>query len=187
MAKRIWKTSPDSGTYRSLDNPAVHPRDDLAMLELFRGGMPVGDRWDPPEYGLFEDPGDSLKPIGDFLGFGGAPFLVVNSRALALLHPTVKDDLVEVLPLRSTLGELAVLNIGLVDCLDHSSSKLSYFSSGGIMSIDVYSFIYKRIQRKHIFRLPEEPMSGIFVDDAFKTIVEENRLEGLIFRGLSQV
>jgi hypothetical protein len=178
----IWKIIAASDTYRSLtwvDSSVSN----FQLIEAFKGGGPIADSWVPRAVHLFVYEGEEAKPLGDFPSlFGGVP-PVFSKRAIEILNPLIADS-TEILPLMGLEGEFSVVNvIDVVDCLDHQRSEYIRFeSSGRIMHIEHYVFKKDYLKNKHIFRIPEEVVSAVFVSDAFKTLVEQNRLEGLIFK-----
>ena len=185
MSHSIWRVISDGNTYRSLDNPSVNPGVFLDLNDMLRDGKAIGETWDPPELYLYDEPGEESKPISNFPCFSG--FFVIDKRALENLYPVIESSIIEILPLPSSIEDLSVLNIEMLDCIDHSRSQFKHFSSGRIMRVEKYAFVQRNLIDKHIFRLPEESFTKVFVDDEFKTIVEENELHGLLFYPLDQV
>ncbi len=185
MSRSIYYVLPDGNTYRSLCNFSVDPGVFLDLGELFRDGNAIGDAWDPPEVYLYEEAGEDAKPISQFPSLAG--FFVIDRTALDILYPIIEPTVIEVLPLPSVIEGLSVLNIEKVDCIDHSKAQFEYFSSGRIMRVQRFAFIQEKLNGKHIFRLNEEGYSKVFVDDVFKTAVEENGLHGLLFFALDQI
>ena len=171
---------PDPDTYRSLvifDTPVAG----WEIQEQFRSGESVVDSWTPIPVRLFEEEGEEPKPLGDFPSlFAGVP-PVFSKKALDVLTPLIGDS-IEALPLAGVGDDFCVINVEVVDCLDQQRSKYERFeSSGRIAYITRYVFRENCLENKHIFRIPELPLSAVFVSDAFKALVEVNDLQGLIF------
>lgn len=182
MNKAVWRIVPASNMYRSLSQ-VDFPGNYLELLEAFKSGGPIDDLWVPLSVHLFEDAGEEAKPLGDFPSlFAGVP-PVFSKRAIKVLNPLIGDS-IEVLPLVGLEGNFSVINvIDVIDCLDRQRSEYVRFeNSEKIMYIEHYVFQEDCVENKHIFRIPEEIVSAVFVSDAFKTLVEQNRLEGLIFK-----
>jgi hypothetical protein len=140
----------------------------------------VGEKWSPPRLQLFVDDGEADKPEGDFPSFGGVVPLLASKSALELLQPLIERD-VEVLDIHADFGDYFALNVLSRECLDREASVLKRFRDGGIMAVEAYAFLPKAVENAHVFRIPEEIMSCVFVDEAFKTAVEEGGLKGLLF------
>ncbi len=126
---------------------------------------------------------------GDFFALDGCLHFVVNEKALHHLLPLIGGD-VEYLPvidIDNPTMKLYVINIlEISDCLDHEQSNIEYFDDGKRVMMIRVPIIFKPncIGNTHIFRLKDVPALRIFVSDAFKKIVEENKLSGLEFYSL---
>ena len=125
----MWYVIRDSDTYRSFQNTATDGS--LGLLERFRIGDALGDAWDPPVLRLYDEAGEEAKPISHFPGCAG--FFVIDRFALNALYPIIEPTIIEILPLPSPVGDLSVLNLKKVDCIDHSRAQFKYFKSGRIM------------------------------------------------------
>jgi hypothetical protein len=176
----IWTIIPDSNKYRKLETFNT-PTDDWELCEGFESGGSMVDSWIPIPVRLFEYKGEETKPLGDFPSvFAGVP-PVFSKRSLKVLDPLIGDS-IEALPLVGVGDDFSVINVKVIDCLDHQRSRYVRFeNSERIMYIEHYAFKESRLENKHIFRIPEVILSAVFVSDAFKALVEENDLQGLIF------
>jgi len=109
---------------------------------------------------------------------------VWDTKARQCLEPLV-GDCVELLPLEceETGGSplWAVNVIRVVDCLDHSQSKINYFRSGNIAGIARYVFKPGCLEGQHLFRMPEHNYGWVIASDTFKNRVEGCGLTGLVF------
>ncbi len=125
---------------------------------------------------------DPRHKKGDFPSL--CPFLVFSSRARKVLQPLI-GNYVEFLPLKleGDLEQYAIIKIKQrTDCLDYSRAEVKRFShSGRVMRVLKFAFKKGSLNNKNFFNIPEET-AGIFVSDKFKNCVEDNNLEGLIFR-----
>jgi hypothetical protein len=144
-------------------------------LEVLAGVEPVAAKWVPLTVRFHK-----MEKAGDF------PYLstdvpVFTKRALQALQPLIGQS-IEALPLECESEELyAIHALELMDCLDHSRSVVTRFPSGGIMDVEEFVFKKNCDQGKHIFRLTDAPTKYVFVSDQFKSVVEKNKLRGLIF------
>jgi hypothetical protein len=176
---------PDSNIYRSLGNTSIHPRDFINLTEQFRDGKEIGKNWNPPTVNYYNEPSENQRKIGHFPSCSS--LFVIDKKALDILYPVINTTIIEILPLPSLVGNLSVLNIAFLDCIDHSKSKFEYFSSGKIMRVEKFALVESNLANKHIFRLKEESFAKVFADDTFKMIVEDNQLDGLVFYAVEHV
>jgi hypothetical protein len=107
---------------------------------------------------------------------------IVSERTVSVLEKYLEGR-VQVLPvIYNDNDKLFVLNVtNLIDCLDHERSEIRRLSSGRVGSIDNYVFKYHLLNDAYIFKIPETPRSRIFVNDTFKSAVEEAGLIGFVF------
>jgi hypothetical protein len=107
--------------------------------------------------------------------------LVFSEKAWKILQSLIKES-VELLPLTCNSSNYNVIKvINVVDCLDYSRANVKRFqSSGRVMHIVSYAFKDEHIENRNIFQLPEP--KNVLVSQAFKDCVENEGLEGLIFR-----
>ena len=89
------------------------------------------------------------------------------------------------IPLVCEKEKLYLINvIDAVDCLDQEKSTLRRLSNGGIMEVLHYEFKNTELWKgKGIIKLSGRPVD-VFVTDAFKKLVEEHGLKGLIWKTL---
>jgi hypothetical protein len=107
---------------------------------------------------------------------------IVSRRALEILTPLI-GDAVEFLPLPAPAAEFSLVHVmEIVDCLDHTRSKVSRFSDGRVSGILHYAFDVGKLCGKHIFKIPEMADLEVFVSDTFRATVESHGLTGAIFR-----
>lgn len=173
----VWKVLYDSDVYDCvyLSDPSA----DYTYTKVFDsdkfGHQRMGDSWTPVAVAV--ERGE--KP-GDFPSLPGGIPPVFRQRALDILHPLIADN-IEALPLHCETEKLYAINVlAVADCLDHSRSQFERFPDGRIMMVDKYVFLEGCLD-KHIFRIPELKVT-IFVSDNFKMLVENSKLEGLIFK-----
>lgn len=174
----IWEIVPDSDLYDCLyladpsaDYTEIFDTDKLGHQRMRNSWVPVAVKIERKEQS------------GDFPSLPGGIPPVFRQQALDILYPLIADS-IEVLPLICETEKLYAINVlEVVDCLDHSRSRFKRFSDGGIMRVEEYVFREGCIE-KDIFRIPEVDIF-IFVSDTFKMLVEDNELEGLIFRQIA--
>jgi hypothetical protein len=187
----VWEYTEDVDNYQTV---LPENKDDNRLITIDHlHGKPFPKPWKPLSvyYPSREDlvagderalwkPGDVRR--GEFPCIGGT-VPVFTERAVNALLPLIEDN-VEVLPLACEEDKLYIINvIDVVDCLDKERSKLKRFSSGGVMRVEHYVFIKEAIRGKHMFKIPELHVA-VYVSDAFKSAVEENCLEGLLWKPL---
>lgn len=181
----IWHVRPDPDHFRSFTPSELTPSEILERKSVFNTGKSVIHDWTPIRATLFDYSGEDSKPIGDFASFGGTVPLVISKKGVDLLSPLIEKD-IEILDLQTDSGTFYLLNVFAHDCLNISKSSLRLFSSGRIMGVDKYVFKAECIENHHIFRVPQEIMSRIFVDAAFRELVYKHKLQGLNFHEISQ-
>jgi hypothetical protein len=105
---------------------------------------------------------------------------IVSQRTVGVLKEYLEGR-VQILPvIYNRNNNLFVLNVtNIIDCLNHEKSEIRRLRSGKVGSIDSYSFNLP--SDPIIFKIPETPFSAVFVDDKFKSVVEEAGLIGFKF------
>jgi hypothetical protein len=181
----LWMIRSDADRYRSFaKKKPITGQKFISLVDIFRSGEPIGERWEPIELGLFpgeegKEAQEQVRPIPDFTR--GVVVYAISAKARSILEPLIADQ-VEFLLLKTDVGLFYDMNIKRVDCLDVSRSVVIRFkSSGRVMDIEKYAFLWERIEGIHIFCIPELGATPIFVSDAFKKTVEENHLTGFVF------
>ena len=166
-AMTIYKYICDSDTYHSL---ILDKSETYNLFDQFNGTSIIKS-WISVTVHIYR-----TKLAGDF------PHLtshvpVFSQRAVDVLSPLLEGN-VEVLPIECPDYKkkrfFAIHVLELLDCLDYLRSTITRFPSGGIMFIDRYVFKPDIVQDKHIFRILEAPLKGVFVSQKFRDIVEEN-------------
>ena len=126
------------------------------------------------------------KKIGDFpcvTNYFKVPMF--SERAWSVLKPII-GDACEVLPVDHPFdGNYYIIHVmRTIDAIDVDASEVWRSSSGRIGRIYKYALKYELLDGKHIFKLPLQCGSGLYVDDVFRQAVEKNGLKGLIFKEL---
>lgn len=121
--------------------------------------------------------------MGNFLYFSGGG-LVLDHHAMIILKDLISTS-IELLPIEiiNQVGAFYLVHVlDILDCLDYEHSVLSYYeSSGRLAGILKYEFRKVCIGDRNIFALPEDSLPNLYVTDLFKSVVEENKLEGVNF------
>ena len=110
-------------------------------------------------------------------------FPVFSHRALDCLKPLIEPN-IEILSLDFDGGNYFGINVTTVlDAVDYEKSIYKTFRDGKrIMSFKKYSFIPSVVDGVPIFKITDEKVRYAFVSDAFRDIVEKNKLTGFLFR-----
>ncbi|MFM9265242.1 imm11 family protein [Tychonema sp. BBK16] len=173
---KVYYPKPDVNNYDTI--LALNEEDEILLLH-FLGDLhwyEVPEVWQPIPAEVYS----KGKP-GDFPAIVGF-HLTLSERALRILQPIMGES-VELLPVVCTTGEqyFAIRVLDVVDCLDYSRALVRrYPNSDRVMVIDSFAFKDGCISDRNIFRLPE--LNRALVSQAFKDCVENNGLEGLIFK-----
>jgi len=183
MKRLFWDVIADTDTYRVFET-LLSPEEDLDLIDILKKGIPFGEKWKLLPLRFWEgDKGymrkEKRKPVADFTQITLMPLISLRGRAV--IEPLTGNQ-VEFLPFETPVSLYYGLHVQYVDCLDAARAEAIHFkSSGRIMEVTKYAFHWDRLKNMHIFRLPELGLSRLFVSDAFKQVVEENRLTGLLF------
>jgi len=190
----IWKYKTDIEKYRDLG--FVNRADSKLFVSNFRG-KPFPQPWPsiPVYYDKeWEDPNISKAqrkfsarykdlPKGDFPSLPGS-VPVFSERALQVLEPLIRGS-VELIPLVCQEDKLYLINvIDSLDCFDRQRSVLKELPGGAFMGVDHYEIKNAQLfEGKGIVRFSGLPVD-IFVTDAFRKLVEEHDLKGLLWQPL---
>ncbi|GEM_PF-2364061 len=180
---RVWLLQVDTKNYKYLGtrNERVDIIPILDGSSRLDDWKPLNVRFDPYDF-------DNEKNIPNFISLSGFP--VCDSKTKVIIQEVVGSS-IEFLPLvyytdEDTINTETIYYIinpvEIVDCLDHNNSEFQYLKSGTISKILKYSFEPDCTNNTTIFKLKEQRRSGIYVNDDFKQIVEENNLTGLKFK-----
>lgn len=117
---------------------------------------------------------------GDFFSVFARAF-ACNSKAWNILEPLISDS-VKTLPLECDSKEFNLLKVtNIIDCLDYSKADVFRFQkTGRVLGIRKHAFKEELIMNQHFFAIPEIRFESL-VSETFKNVVEQNKLEGLIF------
>jgi hypothetical protein len=132
-----------------------------------------------------------LQRDREFLQVGDFPTLIdyfalplFSTRAWSSLEDLV-NGWCEGLPVSTDEGDELVLvhMLGMIPCLDESKSVFTRNrTTQRINSIQEYVLNEECIGSRHLFQATLEQGADVFVSDAFRAIVEESSLQGLLFK-----
>jgi hypothetical protein len=176
----VWKIFPNPDEYHALARLG-HPADSIAEWELFALPGPLKDRWIPPQVEFY-----LTQKHGDYPSYHGGHPPVFSERALNALHDYLLDCEILALDIKGDSEmDYKLVVPPIIDCLDMENSIVRQFkSSDRVMLVEKYVF-KDNCHEQHIFRIPEEPLSAVFISDVFKEAVEQNGLVGFIFKRAS--
>lgn len=170
----VYRLDPDNDHFH---NFALVDESAATIYHRFNG-TPLGSEWRPLEI-MAVDTDDELAVLGDHALLGTIP--VFSERAVTALADVLRGN-GELLPLAyARQPYLAFNTTTVVDALDASRSKVNYFTSGRVMSIDDFVFRPERVRGQTIFKIPELPRAFVFVTDDFVDRVRAAELRGFDF------
>ena len=171
---KIWQLNFEVDLY---DNLVPVPKLSVEELQTFDGRSHLS-HWSPLHLARMEP--EKGLPLSDAPGF---VFPVFSHRALDCLKPLIEPN-IEILPLDFDGGNYFGINVTTVlDAVDYEKSIYKTFRDGKrIMSFKKYSFIPSVVDGVPIFKITDEKVRYAFVSDAFRDIVEKNKLTGFLFR-----
>ena len=169
---KVWTFWPENG-YEWL-----HPIKERPLEEgyTYDGRSKIKD-WHP----FAVRPLENKDPFGDFSTMQGAP-TVISKRAAEILADLIHGQ-VELLPLIAADQEWYLLYAtNMVDAVDFSKSTVKFFpNSQRIMWIDKLVFFADKVAGNHIFKIPQDKVSSIYVSDEFRQRVLDAGLTGIKF------
>lgn len=121
---------------------------------------------------------------GDFPSFF-AIGVIFSEKALQVLSPLIQNS-IQVIPLQCEEGRFDLIHVSdVVDCLDLERSVVDYILGGDLIShVEHYEFKdLELLEGKGIFTI-QGLRASTFVTDAFKALVEEHDLRGLLWEPL---
>lgn len=130
---------------------------------------------------------DEFRFIPERLARGDTPGLsshipVFNSRAVRVLADLLEAG-GELLPITCEGEDYFLFNVTLlVDALDEARCEIERFDDGRIMDIESHFFVEKKLTGAVVFKLPQDPLGGVYVTDVFVERVKRNNLKGFKFR-----
>lgn len=107
---------------------------------------------------------------------------VISERVKQVIAPFVTNE-VEILPLLHDELDLYMLNvINVLDCVDWERSDIQRFSDGSWVGFNKLVFDFTKIPKDtYMFKFIEKAGVCVYVTEAFKDLIESNKLKGLDF------
>lgn len=143
--------------------------------EYFDKNQPVGNHWQPPFFGVVE----KTMKTGDLGILSGSEMIVFSQRAVDTLSPLIQRN-VEFLPYPTEVGTYYLINV--LDEGNYLDRKLSDYDemlpNGLCFGINKYVFDAEKLQHKHIFRIPDDPVTR-FVSGEFIATCKKHKLRGI--------
>lgn len=153
------------------------PIEELSLdeIQLFNGSR-RRELWKPIAVKKMED-----KELSNAPGFY-SHIPVFDKIALEVVKDLIKDY-AEALPLICSEGEFYAINVvEVLNGIDYDKAKFKTYRDGKrIMRFEKYEFVKNAIDKKHIFKIVDEPLRKPFVSDEFRNRVIDNKLEGFKF------
>lgn len=177
---KIYKLLHDAENYRWLE----YKGNWFDFFSNMLDSKPIGNFNEKIECKAIRDKKDRV--LGDYPCFS-VPAISEKAKNILVKYLA---GLVEIFPLETgKLGKYYFMNIpNIVDCLDTDKSEIKYLSSGRIMEIKSYTFKYvPNMDSLKIFKLKNYERGEIYVHEGTKKLIEENNLEGFIFKEVGEV
>ena len=175
---RYYRYHPDANNYAGI---GFQHEDDEAVTDVHFTDEPLAANWKPPVAFEFEDNPPKQGDFPSLSNYNEIP--VMSERAWEALRALI-GHCCEPLPIIHPSGQpyyiIHVMNT--IDALDEDRSEVKRFSDGGIMRVVRYALKHDLLRGEHIFKLPRESGGELLGDDEFRRVVEENSLQGLIFK-----
>ena len=190
--KKYWLVDLDVEHFRSFTwfRTPERKKKWFYWLRRFREGGRFAEEWEPPYLRLYEGELDEedievAKPIPDFIN--GFINMACSQRAKEVIEPLVGEE-VEFLPLRTEVGPYWEMNLPRISCLDEARAEVKRFpSSGRIMEVVRFAFRWEAMEGHHLFWVRETGMMYTLASEAFRRLVEEHGLTGLVFEEIPLV
>ncbi len=171
---KIWLLQADANNYNNFTLVDGSGWKQLVGLESF-AGKPMQRGWIPYQVKIIKE-----RKAGDMQAFFGG-VSAVNQKTINTLDKFFNNN-IEFLLLDYEKEPYYAINIlEMLDCIDYERSLINRFSDGNIMSFDKYAFVKEKVEKKHIFKIIDEPRKFPFVSDEFRQQVIDNGLTGFLF------
>lgn len=173
---KIWEISVSNDNYEQFY--LLHKKDYKVFIDEGFVGEKMSQKL--PSAIEIEKVYDGKKSDNPYLSPG---VLVVSDRAKKLLVPHLKENLVELIPLKQQNDYYYAINVlNMLDALDYKNSKIVKFSDGKIMDFKKFSFHEHMVKNQIIFKIPELKRTKIFVTDEFIRLINNSDLVGFNFK-----
>ena len=154
--------------------------DDIIEFNRRFNGAPLKETW-RSQYKFRFARNPRLSAKGDTPGLS-SHIPVFSSRAVTALSDLLQGN-GELLPIVCDDEYYSIFNVTrVVDALDEANSSLKLFSDGRIMYIERHAFFPQKLRGINVFKIPQKPLSHVFVTDTFVDRVKAADLKGFEFR-----
>lgn len=162
--------------------------DSEIVFSLHHTDSPVAASWRPL---VCEALNSSPPCCGDFPAVTNYnPVPLISERAWLAISPLVRDTC-ELLPVITPFeGSFFLLHVmRTIDAVDLARSDVARAQTRPklIHWVNRYAFKPSVLDDVHLFKLPMTCGGGLFFDDLFRSTIETNNLQGLLFIPLSMV
>lgn len=192
QSRKFYEYDPDANSFAGVGFDVGTVDDDnddsTKVKNLHWNDTPVLATWERLACHGFDD---NPPLIGDFPSVSTYRLIpMMSERAWRVLKPVV-GDACEALPVQHPFhGTYHLIHVTrTIDALDEGTSSVERYEldASRIRCIHRYAFKGDLIKDHHIFKLPLRSGRGLIVDDVFRSVVEDNRLQGLRFVELPMV
>jgi len=178
---KVFRIRLDSNVFQSFlpDNEHIWATDSLMM-----NCQPKLQLWNPPSVHI----GNPTLKKGNFFHLCSGAF-VVDAVAAGALR-TILEWAGELLPLPHESSLYHLINVlECANCLDDDKTKWVFGkTSGARLRIKEYHFHPSRLTESSLFKIHETAMGEVLTvsgmkdpEDEFKSVVEQQKLEGILF------
>ncbi len=144
-------------------------------------GTAQGTSWKPLQVEVYRDDGNRNLEEGDLVLLAGL-VPVFSGRAAKSLKEILKAS-GEFLSLICEEKEYLAFNVtNEIDALNVDHSEIVYFSSGRVLDIKRCVLNSAPLAESVMFKIPQMPISRIFVTEPFVDAVSEYKFEGFVFK-----
>lgn len=172
---KIWKLSND---YKYRIGVKNFQQDYYLYFDPQFKGEPI-EKWGEVQMEIKKGAGKKTDTF-DFIS--GKP--IFSIKAVDILSDLLKSH-VEILPLKHEPFPIVAVNVlNVVDGIDQEMAEKKLLPNGTFVGYEKYAFIKEMVAGHHIFKIPQQLSTMVFVSDEFKHAVEKNKLKGFAFNEL---
>jgi len=166
---KIYELKNDSDTYKWLET-----KEDKEAVEF--NGLSLVDKWVPWEVTTSKKKRE--LPDSPALCAG---VKVVNDKTKRILENVLQNE-VEFLPLNHPSESFWIIHvINVVNAVDYDTAIPFRATPTIITHFKKHGFYEGKLANQWIFKLPEMPLTRIYVTEIFKEVIEQNKLTGFKF------
>src|SRR5262245_60868431 len=144
-------------------------------------GTPQRESWNPLKVEVYSDDGNLELDEGDFVQLAGL-VPIFSGRAAKRLREILKAS-GEFLALASNAKDYVAFNVtNIIDALNVNHSEIVYFPNGKVLDIKRFVLNSEPLYQSVMFKIPQMPLSRVFVTDHFVDSVRDSKLKGFVFK-----